>query len=141
MGLKKRTTTAKGPNRGAMDELLALLPFFEAQECKPVESWAGGETRPGVFTWPYPNYVDEVERFVDVASQEFWNDYDYVDKNVSGWFEKPGFVERADLAEIKSMLTFIMRGERFCDGHIEAMIDAGHVLRILRRLAVVRGAT
>jgi hypothetical protein len=32
------------------------------------------------------------------------------------------------------MLTYCVRGERFCDGHLGGMIEKGHVQRILQRL-------
>ena len=33
------------------------------------------------------------------------------------------------------MLTYFVRGERFCDGHWGRLIEGGHVRRILERLA------
>jgi hypothetical protein len=41
-------------------------------------------------------------------------------------------------AEIKTMLTFCLRGERFADGHWGEMIEAGHIRRLLERLLVIR---
>ena len=142
MGVKRPvpagTNSLSRANLAAIDELLALLPVFETKAFKPVDSWAGGESSPGVLTFPYPIYGDEAENFIRLASHEFWIDYDYVPKTVGEWFEKPDFIEQASIADIKSMLTFIIRGERFCDGHIEGMIEAGHVLAVLHRLAVIR---
>ena len=36
------------------------------------------------------------------------------------------------------MLTFCVRGERFCDGHWAAMIEGGQVRRLLERLAELK---
>lgn len=44
-------------------------------------------------------------------------------------------VNTADLAQIKTMLTYCVRGERFCEGHWSAMIEDGDVRRLLQRLA------
>jgi hypothetical protein len=33
------------------------------------------------------------------------------------------------------MLTYVVRGERFCDGHWGAMVEGGQVRRLLQRLA------
>jgi hypothetical protein len=38
------------------------------------------------------------------------------------------------------MLTYCVRGERFCDGHWAAMLESGRVVAILRRLRVLCGS-
>jgi hypothetical protein len=42
------------------------------------------------------------------------------------------------LDEIKSMLTYCVRGERFYDGHWEDTLKSGRITALLRRLAVLR---
>ena len=44
-------------------------------------------------------------------------------------------IARADLATLCSLLTWMVRGERFCDGHWAAMLEQGHLRRWLERLA------
>jgi hypothetical protein len=39
-----------------------------------------------------------------------------------------------DLATVRKVLTTVVRGERFCDGYIESMLDAGVVRAAVRRL-------
>ena len=46
-------------------------------------------------------------------------------------------ITEASLQEIKFMLTFCLRGERFCDGHVASMIEAGKIASILKRLKVI----
>ena len=48
------------------------------------------------------------------------------------------FVRRATLAEIKTMLTYCVRGERFSDGHWAAVLKSGRIVAILKRLRVLR---
>lgn len=36
--------------------------------------------------------------------------------------------------EIATMLTFISRGERFCDGHIASFVESGDLLKLMIRL-------
>mgnify|MGYP006315657893 CR=1 FL=1 len=43
-------------------------------------------------------------------------------------------VRNATLDQIKTMLTYCVRGERFGEGHWAAMIEGGHVRRLLERL-------
>ncbi|MEI2789718.1 MAG: DUF6508 domain-containing protein [Steroidobacteraceae bacterium] len=47
-------------------------------------------------------------------------------------------VRRASLDEIRTMLTYCVRGERFCDGHWGAQILGAHVRRLLERLVELR---
>jgi hypothetical protein len=47
-------------------------------------------------------------------------------------------IASATLAEVKTMLTFCVRGERFCDGHWGAVIGQGRIGAILRRLEQLR---
>jgi hypothetical protein len=48
-------------------------------------------------------------------------------------------IASADLSRIKIMLTFIVRGERFCDGHWGEMIRNGYVRILLERLKELGG--
>ena len=43
-------------------------------------------------------------------------------------------VRNATRDQIKTMLTHCVRGERFGEGHWAAMIEGGHVRRLLERL-------
>jgi hypothetical protein len=43
-------------------------------------------------------------------------------------------VKTASLAQIKTMLTFCVRGERFSDGHWGEMIEKGYIRKLLGRL-------
>ena len=48
-------------------------------------------------------------------------------------------VKSADLDQIKTMLTFCVRGERFFTGHWSAVIKNGYVRRLLERLGELGG--
>jgi hypothetical protein len=47
-------------------------------------------------------------------------------------------IKTASLEQIKTMLTFCVRGERFSDGHWGEMIEKGYVRRLLERLDEMR---
>ena len=47
----------------------------------------------------------------------------------------------ATLSRIKTMMTYCLRGERFCDGHWDAMIGDGHIRRLFERLDVIASGT
>lgn len=48
--------------------------------------------------------------------------------------EDPGALATADLETICKLLTAHARSDRFLDGHLEAIVESGHIAAILRRL-------
>lgn len=76
---------------------------------------------------PYPNYGD----FVYDALNLLGSDYEYMN-NYEKIKETP--IEQMTIDNIKTMFTFIQRGERFCDGHIAFYIENGCLLKLLLRL-------
>jgi broad-specificity NMP kinase len=47
-------------------------------------------------------------------------------------------IATASLDQIKTMLTYCVRGERFVDGHWAHMLESGRIVALLRRLAELR---
>jgi len=48
-------------------------------------------------------------------------------------------IESADILTIQKLITTHVRNDRFCDGHLRAMILNGHVATVLRRLQELTG--
>jgi hypothetical protein len=48
------------------------------------------------------------------------------------------FIRGATLSQVKTMLTYCVRGERFSDGHWAAMLSTGRVVALLERLQALR---
>jgi len=69
------------------------------------------------------------------AGQDCWMDFDYVPEQAGRRLLSDDGVRNATLGQIKTMLTYCVRGERFGDGHWAPMIEDGHVRRLLERLA------
>jgi hypothetical protein len=42
--------------------------------------------------------------------------------------------KNSSLDQVKTMLTYCVRGERFCDGHWGEMIESGIIRNLLERL-------
>jgi hypothetical protein len=84
---------------------------------------------------PWPEYDKVVEEFFRAASAEYWTDYEYSPEEAARMLEDHDVVKNATLSRIKTMITYCVRGERFCDGHWGAMIEDGHIRRLLERLA------
>lgn len=87
------------------------------------------ETNPKIEFNPYPEYPAEVCQALDFMEP----DYDCL-SNHDILMDSGKAIEEYNLDELKTMFTFISRGERFCDGHIASYIENGVLLRLLKRL-------
>jgi hypothetical protein len=122
-----------------MDELLAFIPVFSDKDFNPIISWHGGvKKEDGVITLPFPEYDQITVNFFMLLSKECWVDYDYDPVKIGKMLRDYEYVKNSSLEQIKSLLTYCNRGERFMDGHWDLMIKDGHVHRILQRLRVIR---
>lgn len=126
------------PTRQEIEELTAFLPKLYADGFSPVESWGGGKQQDGSIQLPYPFYDPVVTAFFRLASAECWIDYGYDPAKAGQMLKDEKFVKAGSLAQIKTMLTFCLRGERFSDGHWGAMIEQGYIRRLLERLNEIK---
>ena len=126
------------PTLKDIEELTAYLPRLYAEGFSPVVKWEGGETlKDGSFTLPYPKYDPLVEEFFGAISRS-WLDYEYDPEQAYQMLKYEQAVKTASLAQIKTMLTFCVRGERFSDGHWGEMIEKGYIRRVLERLSEIK---
>ncbi len=126
------------PTPQDIEELVAFLPQLYAEGFSPIKRWRGGtQGQDQVSTMPWPEYDELIEKFFRFATSEWWCDYDYHPEEAGRMLENQEVVKTATLSQIKIMLTYCVRGERFCNGHWGAMIEGGHVRRLLERLAVL----
>ncbi|MCF8983116.1 hypothetical protein GIW26_05780 [Pseudomonas syringae] len=86
----------------------------------------------------WPDYFPAVEAFYRAVAKDCWCDIDYLNHGAADMLNDDIYIAQANLADMQTLLTYCIRGERFCDGHHGAMIEKGYVLKILRRLAVLR---
>jgi hypothetical protein len=124
-----------------IEELLRFLPLFDVPGREYVKAWAGGEETPdGAITFPYPEYFDDVLEFFRLAGKTCWSDFEYNPKEAYAMLNDDPFVNTCSLNDIRTMLTYCVRGERFADGHWANLLQSGRVVALLRRLAVLRAA-
>lgn len=90
--------------------------------------WTPMKENDGVITLAYPIYPKELDCVFDILEP----DYHYTE-NVASWREQP-IPSEMTARQIKTMLTWIERGERFCDGNIAGEVDSGRLLKLLLRL-------
>lgn len=129
-----QTYMKANPTQADIDELLAFLPVFSAPDYAPVRQWHGGPAGEQKSLAPFPEYDDAVRAFIKVAHKDCWTDRTYDPSEVSLMLEEARGIDQAGLSDLQRMLTFCVRGERFCDGHIGHMIESGRLVQILERL-------
>ena len=88
----------------------------------------------GTLSWPWPEYPAAMEEFVQEASRKCWSDPSYEPNNTARMFNDEGFVATASLSQLRTMVTYFVRGEKFCDGHWAGMFRDGHVGRLVKRM-------
>ena len=126
------------PTLKDIEELTSYLPRLYAKGFSPILSWEGGEKlKDGSFTMPYPRYNPLVEEFFGHVSSS-WLDYEYNPEQAYKMLQDKQAVKTASLTQIKSLLTFCVRGERFSDGHWGEMIEKGYIRRVLERLNQIK---
>jgi hypothetical protein len=126
------------PTAKDIDVLLAFLPGF-VHRSSPFAEWKRvGESSDSVVTLPYPSYAPDVSVFFDLAAQECWSDQGYRPDVAGAMLEDDASIDHATLAEIRTMLTYCVRGEQFCDGHREGVLRSGRLVALLTRLQVLR---
>ena len=126
------------PTRKDIEELTAYLPRLYAEGFTPVLHWNESEKRQdGSFSMPYPDYHPLVHEFFRLGGGP-WIDYEYNPEKAYQMLKDEQAVRTASLSQIKSMLTYCVRGERFSDGHWEEMIEKGYIRRILERLNEIK---
>jgi len=120
------------------DKLLRYLPDFERPGREFDEGLGGGEPTGDGFTAYYYRYPGEVEAFFALVEDEPWGLRGYRPHKARTLIEDRDSIESASLDQLRVMLTYCARGERFCDGHWRVMLERGIVQRLLRRLQALR---
>lgn len=121
----------------------ALLPYLQSLEAATPGDWKGGERDPGTGAtqMPWFDYGDEMMAFVQDCYDHQWVSpgFDWPNWNDRQKYEEnQELVASADTETITRLLTAHIRGDRFVEGHLAAMVANGHLLAIVRRLAVIR---
>jgi hypothetical protein len=126
------------PTAQEIKQLTSYILQLCAKDFEPTIKWHGGELdENGVRQLPFPEYDPLVYDFFELAAQEQWCDYNYKPNEIAEKLSKENYIEESSLVELKSLLTYYVRGERFCDGHWGAMIKNGVLCRILYRLKIL----
>ena len=129
---------SRPPTLQEIEALTAFLPQLYAEGFSPVTKWEGGKRKDGSYTMPYPAYNKVVEEFYYTLGSEAWLDYEYNPGQAYRMLKDENLIRTASLSQVRTMLTFCVRGERFSDGHWAEMIEKGYIRRLLERLNEIK---
>jgi hypothetical protein len=123
-----------------IEAILTFLPKLE--ELLPANIWKK-ETESSVegdevVASEYRQYNSVVVAFEEALYRHgFIRDFDWPKwmPDAQRIFDNPALLQRARMSTCVRLLTLHVRNERFCDGHLGAMLDAGHITEILRRMS------
>ena len=111
-----------------IEENAKKLPKIKTRK---VEARGQKQASDGVIEIGYPLYDQEVTNWI----QEFYrlklSDFNYL-HNYEIYKKKE--IEELSLEETLSYITFIIRGERFCDGHIASFLENGVIEKLCDNL-------
>ncbi len=132
------------PFEKALDDLLSYREAMDRRARAPVKRWAGGNKREdGVMTMPFPEYHAEVDAFFQSLGEFLilWTPTEINYREIANpLLNDHDAIATAGPDEVKALLTFAWRGERFCDGFWEGALQSGLVIAVLDRLHELRQA-
>ena len=131
-------TRTPQPTAQDIRDLVAFLPKLYADGFTPIKSVHSKDEDGEIVAFPWPEYDQTVEDFLKVARRDCWMDRSYVPVEVGKLIKSEEAIRQATLPQVRAMITYFVRGERFSDGHWDHMIEGGYVRRILERLAELK---
>lgn len=116
-----------------MEALQRINTGIELLEAGYIVEWTSSRvTESGARTMSYPNYDKRLVEALWGASELVGTDYGYTERvEEVRDLSVPGMTR----PQLSTFLTWVQRGERFCDGFIDGFVEDGRVLQALRRAA------
>jgi ADP-ribosyl-[dinitrogen reductase] hydrolase len=116
--------------------VIQYLPIFERPGFSPGE-WEGEKGKV-----PYFNYNSTVIDFLRTLNQHG----PMQPFNWPNWVEghqlvkNPELLQKVNLLTLRKLLLMHVRADRFSEGHLAAMFEAGHIVRILKRMREIQNS-
>jgi O-acetyl-ADP-ribose deacetylase len=131
------------PTPEQIDRLLAYLPVFQQPDFIPSTDQQVPEALRGSLMGMGQEWAPDLSAFHKAVYEEgFAYSFPWVDwqDRAEAFVKKPEMLATADLQDICRLLTTHVRKERFCEGHLPAMMHSGHITKLLERLQEIRHA-
>jgi hypothetical protein len=121
------------------EQIDALLPFLDRFEAA---GFSPGEMIVKEGQFPFFDYDESAIEFEKALYDQGWiaTDFDWPEwqESAEEYVNSPEKVESADAETIRKLLMTHSRKDRFCEGHMAAMFENGHIVALLRRLKKIR---
>lgn len=124
------------PSREGAEAVLAFLPVFEDPRFLPEVVVAEEQG------WTLEQYTREVydfERALYRGGFIVRFDWSSWGREAFRYYRDPSLIDTADCAVVRRLLTYHVRKNVVCEGHLAGMIREGHLQVILRRLRTLAG--
>jgi hypothetical protein len=126
------------PSRAGIEAVLAFLPIFEDPRFLPEVVVAEEQ---GWTLEQYTREVYEFERTLYRAGFIVQFDWSRWEPEAFRYYDDPSLLETADCGVLRRLLTFHIRKNVLCEGHLATMLRDGEIQAILRRLVTLAGET
>ena len=93
------------PTAKDIRELLAFLPKLCADEFVPIKRAHSKDQDGEIVAFPWAEYEEVVDEFMNAIRRECWLDYDYVPQDVEKLIESEDGIRTATLPQIRVTLT------------------------------------
>ena len=113
-----------------IDAILIFLNKFDTNGYSP-GTWKNG----------WLEFTGEVVSFREALYDNGWvQSFDWPNwqKTAEKYVNSPELLESVDVETIRKLFTTHIRKDRFCEGHLAAMFENGHIVALLKRLQQIR---
>ena len=121
------------------EQIDAILPFLDRFSAA---GFSAGSWNMPEGQLPWFGFDEVVMEFQKALYDHGWVtpafDWTEWQRPAQEFVDSPEKVERADAATVLKLLTTHVRADRFCEGHLAAMFESGHIVALLRRLQALR---
>lgn len=121
------------PTREQIEELLSFLPLVREETLGLSQSREKPSSMEKRSKRGRNAERLDLSQLLHVLRQS-WMDPSYDPSREGSLLDEEGGVERADMVQLRRLFTFFVRGERFCEGFWDGMVQSGELERLLVRL-------
>ena len=117
------------------EQLEKYIAAIDGKKCGTMHG--SKKTKDGVLMMPFAHYDPVIRELEHDFFESDLVDYHYGDTAPALIDSLPAGLDNLSKQEIGTCLTFIFRGERFCEGHIISYLENGILVALLRRLVEI----
>jgi len=121
-------------------QLNAILPFLDTFRKMGFKcgEWTTASESTAI---PHFAFTNDFESFLQTLYDNEWiEELDWIkwQETAAQYVESPDLLATANTETIRTLLTTHVRKDYFCEGHLAAMFENGHIEAILQRLKGIR---